>query len=411
MNQILDYSPNKGERKSSGSDKIVHFFAVIMILFALGLIGVAGFNMYKNAQEKNKAVVTKEEAQIEVVQEETQAIIKVTHTKAIEKIIYSWNSGKETTIKGTGEANLEEAIPLPAGLNTLHIKVIDIENGETTYEGEFTSESGADILNPVIKLDVTTEKKLRITATDETSLDFITYRWNDSEEVKVDANAEDNKKIEIDIEILKGVNDLTISAVDSNNNTTTETKSFTGLTKPEVTIVVSADKLTAQVTVKHDNGIKEIKLTLNEVEYPVPIEGNPKEFAFNINLAQGQNKIVVTSTSVDSTETIATEEVDNTVTEEIPSEEQPASTEPEIVIEKTEDGQSVYYKATHQSGIKEVRLNLNDMDLDLSSLGALGAERTTVEFMVPLFDGNNKITFTVVPVDGTEKQEVKEIVK
>ena len=410
MNQILDYSPNKGERKSSGSDKIVHFFAIIMIVFALGLIGVAGFNMYKNAQEKNKAVVTKEEAKIEVVQEETQAIIKVTHTKAIEKIIYSWNSGKETTIKGTGEANVEETIPLPAGQNTLHIKVIDIENGETTYEGEFTSESGADILNPVIKLDVTTEKKLRITATDETSLDFITYRWNDSEEVKVDANPEDNKKIEVDIEILKGVNDLTISAVDSNNNTTTETKSFTGLTKPEVTIIVSADKLTAQVTVKHDNGIKEIKLSLNDVEYPVPVEGNPKEFAFNINLAQGQNKIVVTSTSVDSTETVATEEVDNTVTEEIPSQE-PTSTEPEIVIEKTEDGQSVYYKATHQSGIKEVRLNLNDMDLDLSSLGALGAERTTVEFMVPLFDGNNKITFTVIPVDGTEKQEVKEIVK
>lgn len=410
MNQILDYSPNKGERKSSGSDKIVHFFAIIMIVFALGLIGVAGFNMYKNAQEKNKAVVTKEEAKIEVVQEETQAIIKVTHTKAIEKIIYSWNSGKETTIKGTGEANVEETIPLPAGQNTLHIKVIDIENGETTYEGEFASESGADILNPVIKLDVTTEKKLRITATDETSLDFITYRWNDSEEVKVDANPEDNKKIEVDIEILKGVNDLTISAVDSNNNTTTETKSFTGLTKPEVTIIVSADKLTAQVTVKHDNGIKEIKLSLNDVEYPVPVEGNPKEFAFNINLAQGQNKIVVTSTSVDSTETVATEEVDNTVTEEIPSQE-PTSTEPEIVIEKTEDGQSVYYKATHQSGIKEVRLNLNDMDLDLSSLGALGAERTTVEFMVPLFDGNNKITFTVVPVDGTEKQEVKEIVK
>lgn len=410
MNQILDYSPNKGERKSSGSDKIVHFFAIIMIVFALGLIGVAGFNMYKNAQEKNKAVVTKEEAKIEVVQEETQAIIKVTHTKAIEKIIYSWNSGKETTIKGTGEANVEETIPLPAGQNTLHIKVIDIENGETTYEGEFTSESGADILNPVIKLDVTTEKKLRITATDETSLDFITYRWNDSEEVKVDANPEDNKKIEVDIEILKGVNDLTISAVDSNNNTTTETKSFTGLTKPEVTIIVSADKLTAQVTVKHDNGIKEIKLSLNDVEYPVPVEGNPKEFAFNINLAQGPNKIVVTSTSVDSTETVATEEVDNTITEEIPSQE-PTSTEPEIVIEKTEDGQSVYYKATHQSGIKEVRLNLNDMDLDLSSLGALGAERTTVEFMVPLFDGNNKITFTVVPVDGTEKQEVKEIVK
>ena len=98
------------------------------------------------------------------------------------------------------------------------------------------------------------------------------------------------------------------------------------------------------------------------------------------------------------------------MTEEQPGEEVP-STELEIAIEKTEDGQSVHYKASHQSGIKEVRLNINDMDLDLSSLGELGTSTTNIEFLVPLFDGNNKITFTVVPVEGTEKQEVKEIVK
>ena len=254
MNQILDYSPNKGERKSSGSDKIVHFFAVIMIIFAIVLIAGAGYNLYQRNKESKNAVVEEEKAVIDLAQQETQVVIKVTHTKAIEKIIYSWNSSKESTIKAEGESVLEESIPLPAGQNTLHVKVIDIDGGESTCEGEFTSETGTDILAPVIKLEVTDEKKLRITATDETSLDFITYRWNNEEEQKIEASEEDKKKIEIEIEILKGVNDLTISAVDSSNNTANDSKSFTGLTKPEITIVVAADKISAQITVKHEKG-------------------------------------------------------------------------------------------------------------------------------------------------------------
>ena len=39
-----------------------------------------------------------------------------------------------------------------------------------------------------------------------------------------------------------------VSAVDSNNNTTTETKSYTGVTKPEITITVSADKKSADIS-------------------------------------------------------------------------------------------------------------------------------------------------------------------
>lgn len=402
MNQILDYSPNKGNKNTSGSDKIVHFFAIIMILFAIVLIGGAGYNLYQKNKESNQPIAQVEKAKIEVVEQETEAVIKVTHTKAVEKIIYSWNNGKETTIKGEGETAIEETIQLPAGTNTLHIKVIDIDAGEATYEGEFTSESGADILNPKIELEVTDNKKLRITATDDTSLDFITYRWNDEEEIKIEASEEDKTKIETEIEILKGVNDLTISAVDSNNNTTMETKSFNGITKPEVMIVVAADKTSADVTVKHEKGLKEVKLSLNGTEYPITVEENQLETMFRVQLIEGVNKLIVTATSVDDTQTVAEEEVDNTQVE---------VQDVQISIEKTEDGQLAHYIASHPSGIKELKLNINDMDLDLSALGTLGVDSKEVQFTVPLYDGNNKITFTVVPVEGTEKQEVKEIVK
>lgn len=410
MNQILDYSPNKGGNKSSGSDKIVHFFAIVMILFALVLIVGAGYNFYQNHKTSDPVESQEEKANIEVIQEEAQVMIKVEHTKSIEKIIYSWNNGKETTVKSTGESNVQESITLPAGENTLHIKVIDIDGGESTYEGEFTSESGADILNPVIKLEVTDEKKLKITATDETSLDFITYRWNDAEEEQVMATEENKTEIVVEIEILKGKNDLTISAVDSNNNTTTEVKSFNGLTKPEIIIVVAADKTSADVTVKHENGLKEIKLKLNDAEYPVPVEENQKEIMFNVRLAEGANKLEVTSISVDDTQTVATEDVDNTP--QAPTPEEPQTEEVQITIEKTEDGQSAYYIASHSSGIKELKLNINDIDLDLSALNdQLAQNLTTIEFLVPLFDGNNKIIFTAIPVTGEEKQEIKEIVK
>ena len=402
MNQILDYSPNKGNKNTSGSDKIVHFFAIIMILFAVVLIGVACYNLYQKNKENNQPIAQVEKAKIEVVEQETEAVIKVTHTKAVEKIIYSWNNGKETTIKGEGEIAIEEKIQLPAGTNTLHIKVIDIDGGEATYEGEFTSESGADILNPEIKLEVTDDKKLKITATDDTSLDFITYRWNDEEEVKIEVSEENKTKIETEIEILKGVNDLTISAVDSNNNTTMETKSFNGITKPEVMIVVAADKTSADVTVKHEKGLKEVKLSLNGTEYPISVEENQLETMFRVQLIEGVNKVIVTATSVDDTQTVAEEEVDNTQVE---------VQDVQISIEKTEDGQLVHYIASHPSGIKELKLNINDMDLDLSALGTLGVDSKEIQFTVPLYDGNNKITFTVVPVEGTEKQEVKEIVK
>ena len=46
MNQILDYSPNKSNKSSSGSDKIVRFFAILLIIFALCLVASGVYKMY-----------------------------------------------------------------------------------------------------------------------------------------------------------------------------------------------------------------------------------------------------------------------------------------------------------------------------------------------------------------------------
>lgn len=407
MNQILDYNPNKSSGGgSSGSDKVVRVFAVILACFAICLLAGGAYGIYKNKVKTEETVEAPTQAKITVEQGETTATIKVSHDKAIEKLIYSWDSGKENNIKGSGESSMESEISLISGTHTLTIKVTDIDGVETTYEEEITSENGEDKIYPVISLEITDEKKLKITATDETAIDFVTYRWNDGEEERVEVSEDDDKKIEFEIEILKGQNDLLIVAVDKNNNSTTESKAFTGVTRPDVTITISADKKSAEVYCYHENGLKQIKLKVNDVEYDVGLgeEETPKEVTFtteSIGEFEGNTNIVVTALSVDDTETEASEEIVQDEEEEIIT----------IEIEKTEED-SEFAKATINapSGIKEIKLNINDVDYGVDLQGENPVDTTLDNIPLPI-EGNNKIILKVISMDGNEKEEVKEITR
>lgn len=335
MNQILDYNPNQSSGgKSSGSDKVVRVFAVLLVIFSICLLGSGIYGIYNNKKTEEKA--TKEKptyATIDAVQDGEQVTIKVTHDKVIDKMIYSWNTSAERSVPGGGEKTLERTLDLPAGKNTLHIKVTDIDGVETSFEKEFTSESGLDILNPVISIEVIDGneedklKKLKITATDETALDFITYRWNDEEETKVEATEDNPTEISLEIDILRGTNDITIVAVDSSNNTTTETKNFTALTKPEIVVSQSTDGSTLDITVTHENGIASIYYTLNGKEYQGTFDDSPTTVQFSQVLDSGYNIIDLTVKSVDDTETNFLGEctydapVDESATEANPEEE------------------------------------------------------------------------------------------
>jgi len=301
MNQILDYNPIGGPGKSGGSDKVVRVFAVILIIFAIALIGVVGYNMFSNKQEADKATEQITYADISVEVNETKATIKVVHDKNIQELIYSWNTSTERTKKGS-DKYMEEEIDVPAGDNTLHIKVIDVNGVETTHDEEISSEQGVDIINPIIELSVTDDKKLKISISDETALDFMTYRWNEDAEETVYAE-EGSKEIVTEIEILKGENDLTVVAVDGSSNTTTETKSFTGLTKPEITVTLSEDGSSIDIKAEHENGIQSVKYNFNNTDYEVDIgDGTPTTIQFPQKLEVGYNRIILTVTSVDGTE-------------------------------------------------------------------------------------------------------------
>ncbi len=344
MNQILDYNPNnnKSGGNSSGSDKVVKIFAIFLVIFALGLLISGGIGIYKNKQTKKSSGNTPTYAKITAEQNEqgNKVTITVTHDKAIEEMFYSWNTSAERSVKGTGEKTLTEEIDVPAKTNTLHVKVIDVDGIETSYEHEFTAEDGLDIIPPKISLDHVDSdstdklKKLKITAPDESTIDFITYRWNEEEEIKVEAEQQNQKEIVIEIDILKGKNNITVVAVDSSNNTTIETKSFNALTKPEVLVNQSPDGSQLIVQASHENGIAKIYYTMNGQEFmqEYPEGERATDLEFHPVLYEGYNRFILTVTSSDGTETVFDGECQyNPQPQEAPpaeeNQEQPAQTD------------------------------------------------------------------------------------
>lgn len=315
MNQILDYGTEKRgkapKQNSTKTEKTIKIFAIFLMIFAILLIGSGVYSLVTNNSNNDESDIAQEvvEAEINAIMDESNATIILTVESEIEidKVVYNWNTNTEMNIDGEDRKTLEETIELPSGKNTLNIKVIDNEGNETSKSFEFESEEGNDIINPDITLEVTEDKNLLITATDETEMSFLTYRWNSEEEntVNIEEDAEDKTVLTVEIEIPKGTNTITVIAVDSSNNTRVETKSLTGATKPEIEYSFTEDGvLTFYCT--HENGIKEIYYTLNGKDYGITYTdetGYPTSAEFVVeDLVVGDNEISLTVTSVNDTE-------------------------------------------------------------------------------------------------------------
>lgn len=409
MNQILEYSPNKSSGGgSSGSDKIVRIFAIILIVCALCFIGIGGYGaLNKNKKVAEAGSTAPSQADISVETGETTAIIKVRHDKSIEKIIYSWDGDKETTDKVNGSSEREIEVQLPAGEHTLNVKVVDVDGVETSFKKTIVSENGADIINPEVKISVEQvdgEKKIRITATDETEIAYVTYKWNDEEEKRVEETDEDKKTIEFDIDILRGNNDLTIIAVDASNRTTTKTQSFAGVTKPEIKIIVAEDKKSIDVDCSHENGLAKITLAVNGQDVgDVDLGGEtPTETSFHYDqFPEGNVSVKVTATSVDDTVTEATEEI---VPDEDPEEH--LNENIRINIERTDSPDKALVSVDYAEGIKSVVINVRDVDY----APELQDDTTThLDLEPPISSGNNRITVTVIGANDTKNVKVEEI--
>ena len=210
MNQILSFQ-TIGNSKIQ-LKKVIRFFSIFIILFALILVIEGSFGYYKN---KNKKVIIKETPDINIQRDNGTTILNITSNIGVQKVIYSWNDGIEDSVEEGGKNNVEVKIPTTIGTNNLNIKIIDSNGNTIVYDPVKISyeENQEENVNweEAIKTDKTKPKvsiesvkgKIVITATDDVKMSYVTYSWNGEEENKITGLSDDEKTLTTEIDSTK----------------------------------------------------------------------------------------------------------------------------------------------------------------------------------------------------------------
>lgn len=308
MNQILSMDPGMGigmgEPKRGGTlevNTVIKVFAIILIIFGLAVAGLGTFNLINSISGKNKVVAAW--PKFEPYQEGNTLYLTVSNDQIIDSVSYYWNNGFEKVVQGDQTKNLVVTIDVPTGDNILNLKVKDINGKETPYQNSFKGTVTEDTVEPTIELSIL-GSKLNIVAktTTETPLAYLTYKWNNEQETKVEVS-NDNTMIETQTTISKGENTITITAVKENGVSVTQTKKFVGAVKP--TISVNQEGSSVNVVIAHESGVKSANITLNGKKVVLTADRfgeDQKSVEFALSLKTGQeNTIVIEATSCDGT--------------------------------------------------------------------------------------------------------------
>lgn len=293
MNQILSVENSKKEKKSKirnngpiELEKILKFFCITIIVFGVFMIGSGSYSTYQNSKIANLS--TKPTISIQETSA-TEITIQITHNKELSKVTYSWNNDDPIEIECNGKKKVEEKVQIPAGENTINIYAVDINGQESNLPKTYTIEGDINIeLEPE-------GNNIKITAEGKERLAYMTYRWDDQEETKVDINA---MQTEQTVEIPKGLHTLTVIFVDINNNTQTKKQEVKGVTKPKIEVTTDgADNFIIKAS--DEEGIKKVEFIINEtdknmlnLDQVLPIEER-KEFEYAYPLHDGENKLEI----------------------------------------------------------------------------------------------------------------------
>ena len=292
MNQILSVEDTKKKNKKSKKQKmprnsgpvaiesILKFFAIAILIFGIFMIGSGSYSMYTNSQEDTANV----KPTIQVEESETEITLRVSHSRALSKVTYKWNNDEEVEIQASGKREVSQTIEIPTGENTLTIYAQDENGQETTYQKSYTLEGD-------ITIDFALDgNNIKVTASGKNELSYMTYRWDEEEETRVDIN---NTQIEQSIEIPMGQHTLTVIVVDVNNTTETKEQEVKGVTKPNLEITTDGSD-NFIIKVSDDEGLKRLEFTVNDTDkYKLELEGRT-ELEYQWPIEEGENILDVT---------------------------------------------------------------------------------------------------------------------
>ena len=313
MNQILMIENKKNKKNKNRTysgpaeiKSIVRFFGIFIIVFAIFIISHSSYAIYISSKGNN----TNDIPNVNITRVNDTILVDVNSKYTIDRFIYRWQNSEQTAIS-EGLTNFEEEIILPSGNDVLTIVLEDETGRAITYSKEIFLD-GVDIVKPVIDVNQGVGASIRISAIDETQIEYITYRIDDGEEIRIDKNNPEDTRIDYAItDFPRGEHTIYITAVDSNGNIeTSENPVIVSSDRPSID-GLDIDRENDKLIIKASDvdGIKSIEVNLNGAVYQMD-DVNLKEATFGLTIQEGKNTIRIKLTNVNGLTTEGATEFD-----------------------------------------------------------------------------------------------------
>ena len=196
-----------------------------------------------------------------------------------------------------GGLTAQETILLPNQNSVLNITVEDMNGKRVNYQKQYNIE-GMDITKPVIDVEVEDRnKKMTITATDDTEIAYLSYQWENEEPVIIEPTEEGQFKITEELDLTPGTRKINIIAEDINGNIEKIEKEIVATTsEPTMQLIQNASQIIIEAS--DEDGLAEIKLNLNGKQYVNKLNGEKNIQLGPVALQEGNNTILVEVTNV-----------------------------------------------------------------------------------------------------------------
>lgn len=312
MNQILFTNNDKNNYNKTDTKKIIKFFSIAIILVALVILGMKAYEIYQKNKNKVSAVMP-EISIIRANETAREVTIKAACEEGIEYLIYTWNNEQEVRVNLNGSSLFERIVEIPGNkMNNLNVQVASIKG--TVNQKTEIFENNMDNTKPIVESISIINKKLNLEVSDNNGIKYIAYKWENEEEVIIEADENNNEKMTAEIDIQRGTYKLQIRIVDIYGNEETISRLVTGANEPEVSVIKYGD--TVNISVTHDMGFKKIEFIINGTKYVYDenfskYDKNKTEVEYTFPLEVGENIVQVNAYSMEKITEEAGEELES----------------------------------------------------------------------------------------------------
>lgn len=286
--------PKKRKIYNSNLRSIIISFCVFLILFGSSLIGSGVVGVVNNRPKKEDVPIVKMDKM------GNRVTVTISTEKPIQSANYSWGSSTPISIDTNGTINVKTTIKIIEGNNILRINVTDYYGNVTHYQSQFVRTS-EDSVEPIITVSSDGEK-INIVATDDQKMAFLTYKWGNEEEIRVEADESNPKSISAQVAVRAGENTLVINAEDAEGNRA-EPKTYDVKAAHNPTFTLSYEDSKLIVSAKDDIGLKTIIVVVDGNTSQKDVENNKTEDTLSIPVSSGQHNVEITITNVNGFDT------------------------------------------------------------------------------------------------------------